>query len=663
MKAVSKKQNSNLSSWKKKLFLGGLTLLFLAVGSFFASQSTTWQFGLKSQNCDLPEMPSGESRRVIEVLDGDTFVIEGGYPVRVLGIDADERGDPCYLESKKQLEELVLNKEVVLKKGEENHDRYCRYLRWPFLSGENISLKMVEEGFATSLFFNEKKEHQEEIKRAERSARLSSTGCMWQEVKEENTFEERGGDFIWNDLTPQKTGLKVFGACETRDKVGESLIIEGWVVDAYRDRETNTVFLNFKEAFPNQCFSAVIFNSELYKFVEDPHEFYLEEFVRIKGEVEKYEGRAQIVLSDPLQIEVGRRKVRGEVDLTDEELKERIGQMIMVGFRGTEIEEDSKIVQAIREVKIGGVFLFDVDTVTQSFPRNIKNPEQLKNLNRDLQKYSQTPLFIAVDGEGGKVHRLKEEYGFKGFPSAEELSLMTKTEREKEIKALAEELEGLGVNMNLAPVLDLNLSPDNPVIGALGRSFSSDSEVVTKIGREIISLHEEKGVVAVAKHFPGHGSSESDSHLGKVDISDTYQKEELLPYKNLISSNFLSAVMTAHVVDKNIDSRYPATLSEKFLQSLLREELGFKGVIISDDLQMGAVKNEYGLKERVVESVNAGCDVLSFSNNVDQYDPEIAWKVRDIIYEAVKDGEIPQERVLESSEKIYTLKQIFDIIR
>ncbi len=659
---TSKKQNNNFLSRKKKLFLGGLTLLFLAVGSLFASQSTSWQFDLNSQ-CDLPKLPSGKIRRVTEVLDGDTFIIEGGHSVRVLGIDADERGDPCYLESKKRLEELVLGKKIVLKKGEEDYDQYCRYLRWPFLSDENVSLKMVEEGFAVSLFFNEKNEYREEIERAERSAKLSSTGCMWQEEKRENTFEESSEDFIWQDLNSQNTGLEVVGACEAEERMGDNLIIEGRVIDAYKDRKTNTVFLNFKEAFPNQCFSAVIFDSDLYKFVKDPHEFYLEEFVRIKGEVEKYEGQAQIVLSEPSQIEVGRRKVRGEVDLTDEKLRERIGQMIMVGFRETEIEEDSKITQAIQEVKIGGVFLFDIDNVTQSFPRNIKNPKQLENLTKDLQKYSQTPLFIAVDAEGGNVHRLKEEYGFRGFPSAKELSAMTKVEREKEVKALAEELEGLGVNMNLAPVLDLNLNPDNPIIGALDRSFSSDPEVVTEIGREFVSFHKEKEVVAVAKHFPGHGSSKNDSHLKKVDVTDTYQKEELLPYKNLAGENFLSAVMTAHVINKNIDSRYPATLSEKFLQDILREELGFKGVIISDDLQMGAIKNEYNLKESVIQSINAGCDILSFSNNVDEYDPEIAWRVRDIIYEAVKSGEIPEERVLESSEKIYTLKEIFGIIR
>ena len=348
-----------------------------------------------------------------------------------------------------------------------------------------------------------------------------------------------------------------------------------------------------------------------------------------------------------------------EKNLTDEEIKEKIGQMIMIGFRGTTASEDSNIYKIIKDVKIGGVMLFDYDVPSDSFPRNIVNPDQTKKLISDLQNYSPLPLFMAVDAEGGKINRLKPEYGFLKIPSPSDMGQdKTLETTNKESERLAEELKNLGFNMNLAPVVDININPRNPIIGNLGRSFSSDPEVVVNNARIFIENHSKNNIIAVAKHFPGHGSSAQDSHLGMVDITDTYQEEkELLPYKELTKEGLLSAVMTAHIVNKNIDPNFPATLSSAFLQKILREEIGFKGIIISDDIQMAAITNNYEFDKAVIMAVNAGCDIISVSNNnYEGYDELAAYKVRDIIFNAVKEKKIEERRIIESYDRIINLK-------
>jgi len=348
----------------------------------------------------------------------------------------------------------------------------------------------------------------------------------------------------------------------------------------------------------------------------------------------------------------------------EEDLKEKIGQMIIVGFRGTSVSENSPIVKAIQELKLGGVILFDYDVPSSSFPRNILNPEQTKKLITDLQKFSPIPLFIAVDAEGGKINRLKEKYGFLKIYSHEELGKINNPETtKKEILRLSEELKDLGFNINFAPVVDLNINPQNPIIGKLGRSFSSDPEIVFQQAKAFIGAHIQNGIIPVVKHFPGHGSSFSDSHLGMVDVTKTWKEDELIPYRKLEKENLLFGVMVGHIFNKNIDEDYPATLSAKFLQGILRKEIGFEGVIISDDLQMGAIKKYYTLENAIIKAINAGCDILVFSNNVEEYDEDLPYKVFDIIFQAAKEGKIPKERIFESSERILNLKKEFGIIK
>ncbi len=346
-------------------------------------------------------------------------------------------------------------------------------------------------------------------------------------------------------------------------------------------------------------------------------------------------------------------------------LKEKIGQMIMIGFCGTEVSENSHILRVISDVKVGGLILFDIDLFSNTFPRNILNPRQTKKLISDLQGCSSTPLFIAVDAEGGKVNRLKEKYGFFSVPSAKELGERGKVKITEQVsEKLAKELAMLGFNMNFAPVIDVDINSENPVIGAFGRSFSSDPQEVIKHARAFINAHRRHNIINVVKHFPGHGSSKDDSHLGMVDITETYKEEEIIPYKVLQQEKLLNVVMTAHIVNHKIDKNYPVTLSSFFLQDVLREEIGFKGVIISDDMQMGAILTRYGLDEAVIKAVKAGCDIILLSNNsATKNNERLAYKVRDVIYEAVEKGEISKRRITKSYKRICALKKKFRINR
>ncbi|MDD3292578.1 MAG: glycoside hydrolase family 3 N-terminal domain-containing protein [Candidatus Pacebacteria bacterium] len=362
-----------------------------------------------------------------------------------------------------------------------------------------------------------------------------------------------------------------------------------------------------------------------------------------------------INLDDNQQIENGA--------LTDEQLKEKIGQMLMVGFRGIEAPEDYYIYNVIKDVKVGSVILSDYDVPSKSFPRNIINPEQTKKLISNLQRYTDTPLFVAVDVEGGMVNRLKEKYGFSSIISAEKMGddKTLETVNEESIK-LAKELRDLGFNLNLAPVVDVNINPNNPIIGILGRSFSSSPEIVINNARIFIQNHIDKDIITVEKHFPGHGSSTKDSHLGLVDITNTYNKEkELIPYQKLNDEGLLNMVMTAHIINRNIDKDYPATLSKIFLQDILRDQIGFEGVIISDDIQMSAISDMYGFEEAIIMAVNAGCDIINVYNNSTEYDETAIYKARDAIFNAVKEDRIKEEKIIESYNRILNLKKKFNL--
>jgi len=349
--------------------------------------------------------------------------------------------------------------------------------------------------------------------------------------------------------------------------------------------------------------------------------------------------------------------------LTDKQLLEKIGQMLIVGFQGTEISENSPIVKELKDVNIGGIILFDYDVPSGTPLRNIINPEQVKQLVIDLQKYATTPLLIAVDAEGDYVNRLKVKYGFAEIPSAQEMGTGT-TENTKQVAInLTNQIVALGLNTNFAPVVDVNINPDNPVIGEIERSFSEDPEKVTQYALAFIEGAHQNNIITAIKHFPGHGSSQDDSHKGMADVTDTYQEEELIPYRELIKADKVDMVMTAHIMNRNIDPDYPATLSQFFIKDILRKDFGFEGVVVSDDMQMGAITEYFGFAESIILAINAGCDMLIISNNSSTYDETAPHQAQEIIFKAVKDGLINVEQIVEASNRITNLKKKFNIIK
>ncbi len=342
---------------------------------------------------------------------------------------------------------------------------------------------------------------------------------------------------------------------------------------------------------------------------------------------------------------------------SDKELEKQIGQMLLIGFRGFEVTEQSPVVGDINAGRIGGVILFDRDVALNSNERNIRSPEQVRDLIASLQNYADTPLFIAVDQEGGRVARLKPDYGFPETVSQQYLGEIDDVEITRfyaEQTALA--LFDAGFNVNFAPVVDLNVNPDNPVIGKIERSFSADPETVSKHSLVVIDSHHDYKIGCALKHFPGHGSSKGDSHQGFTDVTDTWSETELEPFENIIALGKADFVMTAHIFNEHLDRQYPATLSKNVMTGILRESLGFEGVIVSDDMNMKAITDHFGLEEAIFLSIDAGVDVLIFANNL-TYDEDIAVKALDIILNLVHEGKISRQRIGESYSRIMDMKK------
>jgi beta-N-acetylhexosaminidase len=334
-----------------------------------------------------------------------------------------------------------------------------------------------------------------------------------------------------------------------------------------------------------------------------------------------------------------------------------IGQMLMIGFRGLTITPQEPIYAEIQAGRCGNVVLFNYDVPNASPVRNIESSQQLTALNRSLQALAPLPMLIAADQEGGLVARLRPANGFPETLSHEELAALKDLgQTRSRAQAMATTLRANGINLNLAPVVDVNVNPQNPVIGDIGRSFSADPEVVAHQALAFIEGHHAQGVLTTLKHFPGHGSSRDDSHLGFVDVTDTWSRDELVPYRRLIQAGLADSVMTAHIFNERLDSRYPATLSRPTITGILRDELGFDGVIITDDMQMGAIRDHYGFEESVELAVLAGCDMIAIANN-GIYDPNVSRRAFDTIRRAVQAGRISSARIDQSYRRIMRLKQ------
>jgi beta-N-acetylhexosaminidase len=329
----------------------------------------------------------------------------------------------------------------------------------------------------------------------------------------------------------------------------------------------------------------------------------------------------------------------------------KIGQMIMVGMPKSEL--DAKVLEEIKKGKVGSIIFFE-----KNIPNRPNAFASVKNMTWTYQKAASIPLFICIDQEGGKVNRLKEKYGFTRSVSAAMLGKYKSLDSVRfYADATAATLAGLGFNVNFAPCVDLALNKENSVIYKPERSYSANADTVIMMAKEVVKQHRKYGVITSLKHFPGHGSSKEDTHFGVADVTNTWNELELKPYKVLIDSGFTDAVMTSHIVNKNLDAKgLPGTLSKEILDGILRKRLGFNGVVFSDDMQMHAISKNFGLEESIKLAINAGVDIMCFSNNIAGSEERTVDKVHSIIRKFVASGEIKPERIDESFQRILQLK-------
>ncbi|MCB0062007.1 MAG: glycoside hydrolase family 3 protein [Caldilineaceae bacterium] len=330
-------------------------------------------------------------------------------------------------------------------------------------------------------------------------------------------------------------------------------------------------------------------------------------------------------------------------------LEAKIGQMIMVGFGGRYLDLNSDVVRNMADGLVGGVVLFG---------RNVESPAQVQAMTTTLRGVSSQPPLIAIDQEGGWVSRLPRSFGISSNYSAQylgEQNDLSLTAAQGE--STAAELAQLGINLNLAPVVDVNTNPRNPVIGRYERSFSADPAIVAEHAKAVINAHRPHKVLCTLKHFPGHGSSQGDTHAGFVDVTESWDVVELAPYATLIGAQACDVVMTAHIFNAVLDSDHPATLSRNVITGLLREKLGYNGVVVSDDMQMGAISKLYDLETAVELAINAGVDIIAFSNNIPLRPGANGERLHEIILGLVEAGRIPQSRIEESYQRIINLKQ------
>ena len=324
---------------------------------------------------------------------------------------------------------------------------------------------------------------------------------------------------------------------------------------------------------------------------------------------------------------------------------EQIGQLFMIGLEGKTLTPQEK--DFLVKNDIGGVILFD---------RNLGTPQEIHKLCADIQSLrhktkSKLPFFISIDMEGGRVARLKAP--FTQWPAAAKIGTLDSTSVAfRFAQSMGLELKAVGINLDYAPCIDVFTNPKNTVIG--DRAFSTDPEQVAKMASAVVRGYIKSGIIACAKHFPGHGHTIIDSHLDlpveDADM-DRLNQVELVPFKKVFRAR-IDMVMTAHIKFPKVDKDWPITLSEIFIQKILRGELRYRNLIISDDLDMKALAAHYDRDKIPVRALQAGCDILLYCNEMDR--PPIALEM---VRKAVADGLVKTNQIEESYKRVVTLKK------
>ena len=330
-----------------------------------------------------------------------------------------------------------------------------------------------------------------------------------------------------------------------------------------------------------------------------------------------------------------------------------VAGLLVVGFRGRTLDAAPWVRDAIA-AGLGGVILFSKDGKTGK-ARNVRSPDQVRRLTADLRAAAGIrPLIIAVDQEGGKVLRLSPEFGFPAVASQAAVGRGTEAAARRWATGLAGTLAVAGINLNLAPVVDLDVNTDSPAIGALDRSFSADPDVVVTMAEIEVEAHRAAGILTALKHFPGIGSSTANTDFGVVDVTDTWTDVELEPFRRLIADDRADLVMAGHVVNRTLDPDRPTSLSPAVVTDLLRGQLGWEGVVITDDMTAAAIDDRYGEEEATLLALEAGNDLLLFANQ-QRYDAGVVARTVATVRAAVEVGRLDGARLEASWLRVRSL--------
>lgn len=354
------------------------------------------------------------------------------------------------------------------------------------------------------------------------------------------------------------------------------------------------------------------------------------------------------------------------------------GALLCMGIRGAFpgdplLEQD---LDACAEAGVGGILLFDVDVPTlrrlegdgmsredalRRAPRNIRDPDQVCRLIEHLRTQLGDHLIVCIDQEGGCVARLSPSRGFAPEPTAFEFAQMDRAQQRIVAQAQARQLRELGFDLNFAPCVDLALEPANEIIVGRQRSFGVDAQQVVDAARVVLEANAENGLGSCLKHFPGHGSSRGDTHLGLVEITQSWRREEeLQPYRVLLTQPGV-AVMVAHLLHRDVDALRPASLSRVFIEELLRGELGFDGVVFTDSIDMRAIRDGFSAEGAAIAAIDAGADMVVDAFNLDDREEHPAPKLVSALRQALEEGRIRggADRVERSQRRLGALKRSF----
>ena len=335
-------------------------------------------------------------------------------------------------------------------------------------------------------------------------------------------------------------------------------------------------------------------------------------------------------------------------------LRQRIARLLIVGFRGLTVDDAPWMRKAIADDGLGGVILFDRDQASGG-ARNVKSPAQVRKLTADLRALApHRPLIIGIDQEGGVVTRLSPKYGYPAVESEAAVGERGDAAIGVWASGIAATLADAGINYNFAPVVDVNVNPTNPAIGALDRSFSADAQTVAQDAAVAIRAHRAAGVRTAMKHFPGLGSASTNTDFGVADVTATWSVKEIDPYGELLVAGLVDSIMVGHIVNGQIDPNAPASLSSATVNISLRRNLAWDGVCVTDDMGAAAITEAFGFADAIGLALEAGNDLLLFANQ-QSYDAKLPGKVIDIVEGFVNSGRLTEAQIDHSIERIEAL--------